>query len=138
MNRGSVTIGIAWWMTPISRSGSVLHSEYSGQDHLFDLPEQGHGHGHDEQNQEPPGPLREPLHQERPRLRQADGRLRIRVQDQGVGFDTNQLKPHNAGTHGLLNTQSKLTLLGCSMRIDSSPNHGTEVIIEAPISQTED
>lgn len=62
-------------------------------------------------------------------------RLRIAVEDDGVGFATSQigrgLTP--SGGFGLFNINEYLSHLGGSMQIHSAPAHGTRVLVEAPL-----
>jgi signal transduction histidine kinase len=60
------------------------------------------------------------------------GRLRIEVQDWGVGFD-----PANVGEgrFGLQDVRDRATLLGGRMTIDSAAGKGTHVVVEFPLPQ---
>jgi len=64
-----------------------------------------------------------------------DERLRVRVSDQGKGFDETEATSNSKITHGLLTIRYRLSLLGCTMNIKSQPGQGTEAIIEAPYGQ---
>ena len=59
-------------------------------------------------------------------------RLRFTVRDEGVGFD-----PEEAGAsgHGMSNLKRRASRVSGSIRIDSAPGKGTEVIFEAPFSK---
>jgi two-component system, chemotaxis family, CheB/CheR fusion protein len=60
---------------------------------------------------------------------QADGQIRLTVSDGGEGFDADTAMD---GQGGLLNVRQRLGLMGCQMKIDSSPGNGTRVIIDVP------
>jgi PAS domain S-box-containing protein len=66
-----------------------------------------------------------------------DERLRVRVSDQGKGFDDTEATSNSNITHGLLTIRYRLNLLGCTMNIKSQPGQGTEAIIEAPYGQVD-
>lgn len=57
--------------------------------------------------------------------------LRIEIQDDGRGFDLDEaLKTE--GHYGLLGIQERVTLLNGTLKIQSSPGHGTHLIIHIP------
>jgi PAS domain S-box-containing protein len=62
--------------------------------------------------------------------------LQILVSDAGPGFDAAKLK--NAGVDGggfgLFSIQERLSLIGGSMEIDSSPGNGSRFVLTAPLS----
>ena len=60
----------------------------------------------------------------------AGDRLRIDVQDWGIGFDPDQV---NGGHFGLRGIRERARLLGGSAEIKSSPEHGTHVRVELPL-----
>lgn len=67
-------------------------------------------------------------------LRQADGALRLVVEDDGVGF----LVPAEAdkgglGSVGLEGMAERLSLVGGSLVVESSPGHGTTVVAEVKV-----
>lgn len=66
------------------------------------------------------------------RVDAADKVLRLRVQDDGKGFDLSQAlaKP---GSFGLSGMQERVSLLGGRMKIESRPHEGTAINIELPI-----
>jgi PAS domain S-box-containing protein len=69
-------------------------------------------------------------------LSQADNRIRISVQDWGVGFDSTQATDHHFGLQGM---RERVRLLGGHIVIDSSPGVGTRIDVELPlILQQED
>jgi signal transduction histidine kinase len=60
-------------------------------------------------------------------------RLRFTVRDEGIGFDPEM--PGRPG-QGLGNLKRRAARVSGSLRIDSAPGKGTEVIFEAPFSTT--
>ncbi len=62
-------------------------------------------------------------------------RIRIEVQDDGVGFDP--LKPvrheDGSGALGLFSIHESLGYVGGRLEIESAPGHGTTAILEAPL-----
>jgi signal transduction histidine kinase len=69
----------------------------------------------------------------RVRLEKSDHHLHISVIDDGNGFDTGPLL---AGSHdktqGLSNIRTRLVLLGCQMKFNSSPGKGARIMINIP------
>jgi PAS domain S-box-containing protein len=68
---------------------------------------------------------------------QKAGQIRVDVEDEGVGFDPNQLIGEGAKSRGmgLFSIQERLSYLGGSMEIDSSPGRGSRFgLIAAPLS----
>ncbi len=59
----------------------------------------------------------------------SERRLHIRVQDDGVGFDSAQLQPGL----GLSSIDGRLNQLGGTWRIESQPGQGTKLDIELPL-----
>jgi signal transduction histidine kinase len=63
------------------------------------------------------------------------GRLRIDIEDEGVGFDVSEVStPSLSGRGlGLLGLRERMELIGGSAAIDSSPGDGTRVRLEVPL-----
>ena len=68
-------------------------------------------------------------------LEQIDARARITVDDTGKGFDVETVMNNPNSAHGLLIIQDRLTLMGCSLEMNSAPGQGTRVVIEAPLGE---
>ncbi|HJR79018.1 MAG TPA: CheR family methyltransferase [Anaerolineales bacterium] len=66
-------------------------------------------------------------------IEQADGKAHVTVRDDGKGFDSEQVMNDWNAAHGLLRLRDRLYLLGCKLIVESQPNKGTLVKIEAPI-----
>lgn len=64
-------------------------------------------------------------------LTSADGRLSLRVEDDGVGFQVDQALA-GSGTFGLSGIQERVKLLGGECAIRSAPGKGTQVNIALP------
>jgi len=59
------------------------------------------------------------------------GHLELRVEDDGVGFDPQVLRP---GHYGIVGIREQAELIGARLRIDSAPEGGTTVSITLPMS----
>lgn len=64
----------------------------------------------------------------RVRVQQAGGRITLSIQDDGLGFDTAQMKGL-----GLLGIQERVNRLGGICRVHSSPGRGTVLSVELPV-----
>jgi signal transduction histidine kinase len=64
----------------------------------------------------------------RVRVQQAGGRITLSIQDDGLGFDTAQIKGL-----GLLGIQERVNRLGGICRVHSSPGRGTVLSVELPV-----
>lgn len=60
----------------------------------------------------------------------AQGRVRLEVKDNGVGFDPQQARS-NSG-NGLRNIAARARALGAQVEVVSKPDHGTCVVVELP------
>ena len=60
---------------------------------------------------------------------------RVRVEDDGVGFDPAQrmVERHDGGV-GLWGMQERINLIGGRLTVDSSPGEGTEIRVDVPIA----
>jgi len=63
----------------------------------------------------------------------ADGRLRLRVADDGVGFRVEE-KSGKSESHGLAGMRERVTLCRGEFQIQSRPRKGTQVLIELPVT----
>jgi PAS domain S-box-containing protein len=67
-------------------------------------------------------------------IRRSDGRLIIRVEDRGVGFDVDALGlDTDRSRFGLFSVREQLRRLGGTLKIDSIRRHGTCVSLELPL-----
>ncbi len=64
-----------------------------------------------------------------------DAYLNVRVEDNGVGFDPNQLMSNQGQVWGLRGMEERITLLDGKFHIDSKPSTGTVVLVEIPLDQ---
>ena len=64
-------------------------------------------------------------------LRQRGERVRIGIQDWGVGFDP---KTVDGNRFGLAGVRERARLLGGKCRIRSKPGEGTAVVVELPLA----
>lgn len=62
--------------------------------------------------------------------------IRVRIQDDGAGFDAAELaaKRGGAGGFGLFGMSERITMIGGRLTIESTPGKGTVVAVEVPIS----
>lgn len=70
-------------------------------------------------------------------LTDEDDRLRIEVEDDGVGFDPGTVAPARGGGRGwgLMGIRERVDLVGGRLEINSSPGSGAHVVIEVPLPQ---
>lgn len=64
---------------------------------------------------------------------QQDGRIRIEVSDQGVGFDQGRVPPMASGGLGLTSIWQRLQFLGGWMEVVSAPGQGSRFTLIAPL-----
>jgi signal transduction histidine kinase len=68
------------------------------------------------------------------RLWQDDGRVHLRVEDNGVGFDPKQPPRHEPGSGlGLPGMRERVGLVDGRLEVDSAPGEGTCITVELPI-----
>jgi two-component system sensor histidine kinase NreB len=69
-------------------------------------------------------------------LRCLDGLIRLRVRDDGVGFDPKSIpereEPGRAGL-GIFGMRERATLLRGTLEVHSAPRQGTEVVAQLPL-----
>jgi signal transduction histidine kinase len=73
-------------------------------------------------------------------FRTAEGRMLIQVADDGKGFEPSRLASMmnpRCGGFGLVSIRERLSRIGGTMRIDSTPGHGTKVTLMLPRIQAE-
>ena len=68
------------------------------------------------------------------KLENMDGRLVIKVKDNGIGFDPEKVAfvPNRKGKFGLFSIKEKIELFNGQMDIRSDKNEGTEITLEVP------
>lgn len=72
------------------------------------------------------------------RVERVDGRVRVTVEDHGVGFDAQAIGGAASDSFGLLSVRERLEWLGGSMTIASAPGKGTCVTLTAPGGEGEE
>jgi signal transduction histidine kinase len=68
------------------------------------------------------------------RLRSNDSLLELRIEDNGIGFDPDALRP---GHYGIVGLREQAELIGAELRIDSKPNEGTTFCLSLRLSPIE-
>jgi two-component system NarL family sensor kinase len=63
-------------------------------------------------------------------LRREAGRIRMRVSDNGTGFDSANVP---AGRFGLVGMRERARLLGGRLHVESAPGEGTVIAVEVPV-----
>lgn len=66
-------------------------------------------------------------------LTRENGRLRLAVQDDGIGFDPEQLS--GDGHQGLANMRRRVAALGGQLTVLSAPGRGTTVLADVPVPE---
>jgi len=67
-----------------------------------------------------------------------ENRLRVAVSDQGLGLDPDRTweKTQDSSAFGLFSIRERLTLMGGSLEVESSPGHGATFSLMVPIENT--
>jgi signal transduction histidine kinase len=60
-----------------------------------------------------------------------DSHLELRIEDNGIGFDPQALRP---GHYGIVGLREQAELIGAELRIDSKPNEGTSLCVSLRLS----
>ncbi len=63
-------------------------------------------------------------------MEEADGNIRITIDDDGKGFNTTATEPSTRSGWGIVNMRERVQALGGQFLIDSGPDKGTRVMIE--------
>jgi signal transduction histidine kinase len=67
------------------------------------------------------------------RVEYPDGRIRVTIHDNGIGFSLHDVRPTRDGRGlGLLGSSERLARIGGAFKVISSPRKGTTIVIEAP------
>lgn len=64
------------------------------------------------------------------RLEQRDDRVRVEVEDWGIGFDPRNVRSHCFGLEGI---RERARVFGGEATIDAAPGKGTRVVVELPV-----
>ncbi|MCX6029139.1 MAG: sensor histidine kinase [Chloroflexi bacterium] len=67
------------------------------------------------------------------RLSQENGRVRLAIADNGVGFATTGTPRPDGGGWGLVGMRERAALVGGAVTVASEPGQGTRVVIEVPV-----
>ncbi len=66
----------------------------------------------------------------------ADGRLKMRIEDDGIGFRVKEALA-KTGSYGLAGMRERVALSGGRFRLSSRPGRGTRVLVEMPVPESE-
>jgi signal transduction histidine kinase len=66
-------------------------------------------------------------------LSEADGVIRIEIEDDGRGFDPGNVSHAERRHFGLMGIEERVDILGGKVRIDSAPGQGTRIHLEVPL-----
>jgi signal transduction histidine kinase len=70
-------------------------------------------------------------------LSEADGRLSIEIEDDGKGFDPENVARRERRPFGLMGIRERVDILGGKVRIDSAPGKGTRIHFDVPLPREE-
>ncbi len=71
-------------------------------------------------------------------LSKGNGRLLLKVEDDGKGFDVGKIRTSKSRNLGLIGMEERATLLGGRFNIFSSEGEGTKISVEIPLQWSED
>jgi signal transduction histidine kinase len=71
-------------------------------------------------------------------LEKRNDRLVLVIEDDGVGFSVISHKGLEAGSMGLVSMRERAMLVGGDLTIDSTPGHGTTLIVRVPLGDHDD
>lgn len=66
-------------------------------------------------------------------LKNVDGRVRLEIKDNGIGFDPDRLNSATGAGFGLFNIKDRLDFYNGKMIVDSHPGKGSQFLIEVPL-----
>jgi two-component system NarL family sensor kinase len=64
------------------------------------------------------------------RVAREPGHVRMRIEDRGAGFDASRVPP---GRFGLVGMSERARLFGGTLRVESAPGRGTNIVVEVPV-----
>ena len=67
-------------------------------------------------------------------LKYEDDCLVLRVRDDGIGFNTENIIPLGVGHYGLVGMRERAERIGGHMTLKSRPGEGTELLVELPFT----
>jgi signal transduction histidine kinase len=70
-------------------------------------------------------------------IRHSEEAIRIRVSDEGQGFDPDRAVPQDSEAFGLADARKRLQLVDGTLEIESAPGEGTRVAVQVPTSPVE-
>jgi signal transduction histidine kinase len=70
-------------------------------------------------------------------IRHSEEAIRIRVSDEGQGFDPDRAVPQDSEAFRLADARKRLQLVDGTLEIESAPGEGTRVVVQVPTSPVE-
>jgi signal transduction histidine kinase len=67
------------------------------------------------------------------RLEQAEGRMRLTIEDDGIGFDPEKVNPGRHSGWGLMNMRERIQAHDGSLRVVSAAGEGTRIVVEVTL-----
>jgi signal transduction histidine kinase len=64
---------------------------------------------------------------------EAGGKLHIEIEDDGKGFDPENISKRERRPFGLMGIRERVDILGGTVHIDSKPGEGTRIRLEVPL-----
>jgi signal transduction histidine kinase len=61
--------------------------------------------------------------------------VRLEIEDNGCGFESDSTCLAESGHFGILGMRERMDQIGCSLEIESSPGNGTKVAATLPLEQ---
>ena len=66
-------------------------------------------------------------------LSESNGVIRIEIEDDGKGFEPENVSHADRRHFGLMGIEERVEILGGKVRIDSAPGKGTRIHLEVPL-----
>ena len=68
-------------------------------------------------------------------IRRLDGELLIRIEDDGIGFETGAEGHRSGKSFGLIGMRERAIMIGGDLNIDSAPGEGTVISVNIPCNR---
>lgn len=63
-----------------------------------------------------------------------DSRLRVTIQDDGIGFDATDVMASASGKMGLIGMRERAQSIGGRIEVQSTPGHGSRIVFDVPVA----